>query len=240
MKKLLLTSFFFFLITYSSNATLITIGTATYQDYEYNLIMDENSPFGSIVWLDYTSDRNTQNAQQNWASTLNDPNTLSYNIFSQYNIKWNSDWRLPYGLDGSIYASDGSIDEGYDGTTTSGYKIISSELGYLYYVSLKNNGTRNVYGDFSYPDPHNSGDFQNLKWLKEDSNYWFNTKYSYTDFDVSWYLNLWYGRQSISYSHYNYNAIAVRSAYFAPIPEPSTIILFGLGLLGLAGVSRKK
>jgi hypothetical protein len=40
-----------------------------------------------------------------------------------------------------------------------------------------------------------------------------------------------------------YLGLAVRPgevAYTNPVPEPTTILLFGIGLLGLAGVSRKK
>jgi len=35
-------------------------------------------------------------------------------------------------------------------------------------------------------------------------------------------------------------AWAVRDGDSAPVPEPTTIFLFGLGLLGLAGVNREK
>jgi hypothetical protein len=38
--------------------------------------------------------------------------------------------------------------------------------------------------------------------------------------------------------YYLYNFSVNESS--APIPEPATMMLFGLGLLGLAGVSRKK
>ena len=37
-----------------AQALLTTIGTADYLGNTYNLIYDNSSPFGSIVWLDYT------------------------------------------------------------------------------------------------------------------------------------------------------------------------------------------
>ena len=37
-----------------------------------------------------------------------------------------------------------------------------------------------------------------------------------------------------------YFAVSEIQAFGAPVPEPATMLLFGLGLLGLAGVSRKK
>jgi len=43
------------------------------------------------------------------------------------------DWRMPTAVDGQYVF-------GYDGTTTVGYNITSSELGYMYYDNLGNLG----------------------------------------------------------------------------------------------------
>ncbi len=52
-------------------AALTTIGQAQYGGQNYNLIWDNDSPFGSIVWLDYTNNYNTWQNQMNWVAGLN-------------------------------------------------------------------------------------------------------------------------------------------------------------------------
>lgn len=47
-------------------------------------------------------------------------------------VTWD-DWRLPTTV-------NGPWEFGYDGTTTGGYNITTSEMGYMYYVNLGNLG----------------------------------------------------------------------------------------------------
>ncbi len=67
------------------------------------------------------------------------------------------DWRLPTTVDGLSVP-------GFDGTTTSGWNITTSEMGYMYYVNLGNLGYYDT--DGTYPQPgwglNNSGPFTNL------------------------------------------------------------------------------
>jgi len=58
-----------------AQATLIPIGTATYNASNYNLIYDDDL---GIVWLDYTNPYNIWQNQVNWASELNSPG-IDYN-----------------------------------------------------------------------------------------------------------------------------------------------------------------
>jgi len=96
----------------NAQATLTTIGTATYGGSDYNLIWDDDNNGNSVVWLDYSNDWPTWAAQTAWAAGLD--GDLTYNIDSAYSVSWtDDDWRL-----GSTV--DGVYQYGYDGTTMGG------------------------------------------------------------------------------------------------------------------------
>lgn len=86
------------------------------------------------------------NTAQNWIAAMNAANYKGYN-----------DWRLPRTVDGPFVW-------GYNGTTTAGYNITSSEMGYMYYVNLDNLGYYDKNGDAPQQDwgLKNTGPFNNL------------------------------------------------------------------------------
>ena len=59
-----------------AHATFTTIGTATYDGSDYNLIRDDDNNDNSVVWLDYTNDAT------NWTSK-NDRIFYSSNLYNQ-------------------------------------------------------------------------------------------------------------------------------------------------------------
>lgn len=99
----------------STHAELFNRGTDSLGN---QLIYDSDL---DITWYDYTTSSNTWQNQMNWAATL----TVDFGgtIFD--------DWRLPTTVDGPPVW-------GYDGTTTTGYNITNSEMGYLFYTELNN------------------------------------------------------------------------------------------------------
>ena len=120
-------------------ATLTTIGTAAYLGQEYNLIWDDDNNGNSIVWLDYTNAEDTWGNQMDWAAGLG--GLLTYNIDAGYSVIWDDNqWRLPATLDGPTSGYT------YDGSTSAGYNITSSEMGHLFYVELGNTGHFDVDG----------------------------------------------------------------------------------------------
>jgi len=79
-----------------ADATLVTIGQATYNNCIFNLIHDKES---SQTWLDYTNE-GTWNEVNSWAAGLNNLGVLTYTLNAGFNdIIWSSDWRLPSGDD---------------------------------------------------------------------------------------------------------------------------------------------
>lgn len=156
-----------------SQATLLTIGTATYGGSDYNLIWDDNNNGKSVVWLDYSNSQTNWSNQNAWAAGLG--SQLTYNIDAAYSITWDdAAWRLPATVDGDYV-------DGYDGTTTGGYNVTSSEMGHLFYEELGNLGYYDTSGN--YPQPQwglqHSGDFDNLV----ASSYWSGTEYAgYTNY----------------------------------------------------------
>lgn len=165
-----------------------------------------------ITWYDYTNAYDGVGYQKTWASLL----TVNFGgtIFD--------DWRLPSTV-------DGYYDFGYDGTTTAGYNISTSELGHLFYTELGNSGQYDTSGNLigcSYSCLTKTGPFLNL----EQSEYWSGTDYG-AEPGYTWYFSFGDGVQSAYYNDdwYLKSAIAVRAGDVVILPEPISFILFLTG-----------
>lgn len=201
-----------------AQASLTTIGKATYGPNEYNLIWDDDNNGQSVVWLDYSHTPSTWENQKYWAEVILGE-ALIINIGSSYDVDWGgSSWRLP---------SAGV-------NPTEGYNLTSSEMGHLFYTEL---------GLQSYEDRGkvlvtnaelNAEEFDNLiaKW------YWSGTSAANT---FVWGFNMALGLQNdgrmISRIPYG---LAIRNGQVSVVPVPGAIWLFGSGLAGLLALNRRR
>ena len=211
-----------------SSASLTTIGTANYNGSNYKLIYDSGM---NITWLDYTNAKDYWQDQVDWAAGLNNSEILTINLNSGVEMNWTGDWRLPSTV-------DGPWQYGYDGTTTGGYNITTSEMGHLYYEELSNAGLRDTSGVRHWPLSYNAGEFENLSFTVNEAMYWSGTAYSGST-DDAWSFRFdkgFQGRNSGTGSEYR--GIAVINS--SPVPIPGALWLLGSGLLGLIGIRRGK
>ncbi len=125
------------------------------------------------------------------------------------------DWRLPTTLqpDASCSVQSGGVSSGLDCT--------GSEMGHLF----------NVDGISS----SSMGLFTNVQSL----NYWSGTEYASVT-SAAWFFYFTDGWQDAITKTVSIRALAVRDGDIAPIPEPSTAVLLGLGLSGLAAKGRRR
>ncbi len=116
------------LVAGNVNAALTTIGTAIYDPDgiggnpaigEFNLIYEDDSIDGGLVWLDYSNPVDTQPNQDTWASGLGSYLTVKLDSGYTTDIDWAAGWRLPLTQD-----------------ETQGNHCTGSEMGHLYFDSL--------------------------------------------------------------------------------------------------------
>jgi hypothetical protein len=242
MKKVFISLFVLVVLlvfTLQANADLTIIGQARYNGYggpiNYNLIFESDGPFGSIVWMDYEDEFKggySWPGPKDFVSWLDNSDLWTYNIDPAYNVTWSGDWRLPL-------TAVGSPDFGYDGTTTSGYNITSSEMGYLFYTELGNKGYFDTSGNPTgcINCLTNTGPFQNLKseW------YWSGTDY-YAYPNYAWAFNFYLGGQYLNDKDVAFYFFFVRPGDVTVVPEPisSTLFLIGAGVLAGRRYWRRK
>jgi hypothetical protein len=166
---------------------------------EYSMIYEDDQ---GLVWIDYSSGSKEWPDLVTWAKALNEDGALTYKFNDGVTVTWDGNWRLPNTV-------DRARKNGYDGSTTAGFNITSSEMGHLFYISLGNVGYYDKEGNVQvgFAGLKNKGPFQNLK----ESIYFSGTVYSIYP-NHPWQFNFYYGSQDFTSftNSYAYPGLAVR------------------------------
>lgn len=140
------------------------------------------------------------------------------------NYGGSNQWALPTTVD-----SDASL--GYPNGAAGNPAQSSSQMAQLFYGDLGQ-----VAGS-SITTTHNASYslFSNL----QTYSYWSGTEYSASPLNA-WFFNTYVGGQLNGIKGYDLYALAVSPGQVSAVPEPSSVWLLGIGLLGLVGLRRRK
>jgi hypothetical protein len=181
----------------------------------------------NITWYDFTN----SSSPSSWYSHLEWASGLTVNFGGVVY----DDWRLPT----TAIIEDPPIHR-YDGTTTYGFNISSSEMGHLFYVELGNLGRYDASGFDRGPDNRllNTGPFTDL----QPHSYYSGTS---TGPFVSAYFQFSSGEQyqaaKEALGGTGLYSIAVREGNVIPEPASLSMLLVACGmLLERRRLSRKK
>jgi hypothetical protein len=158
-----------------------------------------------------------------------------------------TNWRLPTTIDADGPDAGSAPNDGCNFTPSQfqgldcGYNIsVHSEMSHMFYVTLGDKAFYDTTG--TGPQPGwgltNTGPFANV----QANYYWSATQYA-TNTSFAWSFNFLLGDQGFYNKTANfYYAWAVHSGDVgaSTVPVPATVWLFGSGLIGLLGMSRKR
>lgn len=200
-----------------SHAALVDRGGGLIYDTALNITWLANADlaatntFGLVFGADGSMNWTTA---QSWIGAMNTNNYLGY-----------SDWRLPTTLQPDATCSSQS-------GGSSGAYCTGSEMGQLFYNELGGVPGQNI------STIHNNANY-NLFTNVQDSFYWSGTEYA-PDTTYAWYFNMGNGDQGVDNKLNGDYVWAVRPGDVAAVPIPAAVWLFGSGLLGLLGVTRRQ
>lgn len=170
----------------------------------------------NITWYDYSDGHGTSSYENElqWVSTL-----VVHVGSTQI-----TNWRLPT-------STAGASTYGYDGSTTAGFNITSSEMGNLYYISLGKIGAYDTSGN--YRDPANWLNADYLPFKNIMPGMYFTSTPDLRQLDVPYFFYFYSGYQFAPNSPYGAYAIAVHDGDISSIPEPTHSVLFLAGFITL-------
>ena len=223
------------ILSTSANSALVErLGGLAYYDTVLNITWLANANLAATATFGFENDISSAGSMRwetanSWVAGMNAAGGTGY-------LGYN-DWRLPtvrpvdgIQLNFSARTSDATTDWGYAETGTGWVDVNgvqASELGHMYYVNL--NG---VAGEGLL----SSGPFYNIQYHS-----YFTNMGSFEDGNV-WIFNMQPGEQTKTYLNQDLFAWAVRDGDVAvsTVPVPAAVWLFGSGLIGLAGIVRRK
>lgn len=222
--KIAATAFFLSFSVNLNAALLERLGGLAYYDDVADLtwLTDASAGAASI----YDDGGLTIDGRMSWGNAMDWAASL--------NVAGVTGWRLPttidVGNDGYTYPN---VNQGVD----AGMNITThSELSNMFYNVLGNLARYDINGNHQPGyGLTNTGPFVNLF----GGNYWSETDYI-PNANAAWQFNTNTGYQNAAVKGSLLGAWAVHSGDVSAVPIPSTIWLFGSGLIGLVGFARRK
>lgn len=220
------------IVTTNANAALVGRLAATDGGTDYQAYYDTEA---NLTWLADANNSRTTGYDADGRMDWSDANNWATGL----NVGGVTGWRLPetidIGNDGATYIN---LYQGVD----YGYNITShSELSNMYFNVLGNTSDYDINGvRLNCPLPSscltNTGPFSNL----QATAYWSGTE-SAINTDNAWLFFMGFGIQAIGTQEDNgIYAWAVHSGDVSAVPVPAAVWLFGSGLIGLAGLAKRK
>ena len=207
----------------------------------------------NVTWLADANYAKTSGYHANGQMTWDQATTWASNLSFYDSVRkvTYTDWRLPNtgpvnGVSMTPEPFPGGYVSSWDGSTDVGHNISApgsafpgskgSEMAYLFYNGLGNKGSYDVNGVYQpVSGLINTGPFSNFR----PYFYWSGTEYAF-DTGNAWSFSSDGSQKWKNKSLLPMYALAVRPGDVAAVPVPAAVWLLGSGLIGLAGITRKR